>query len=127
MNTQPTALLYNFNDQERLRQIRRYLNRQNVKTRIITAPEFLHPLGYLFEIPGFQPSSRFNLGSNFTDEMIVLKDFSSEQMDDFLAFFRKNQIPSVALKAILTPVTQHWSSIQLHNELSMEHTLMHKK
>ena len=51
MNTQPEALLYNFNDPERLRQIRRYLNRQKVKTRIVTAPEFLHPLGYLFEIP----------------------------------------------------------------------------
>lgn len=86
MNTQPEALLYNFNDPERLRQIRRYLNRQKVKTRIVTAPEFLHPLGYLFEIPGFHPSSQFNLGSNFSDEMIVLKDFSSAQMDDFLAF-----------------------------------------
>ena len=124
MNTQPTALLYNFNDPERLRQIRRYLNRQKVKTRIITTPEFLHPLGYLFE---FQPSSRFNLGSNFTDEMIVLKDFSSEQMDDFLSFFRENQLLPVALKAMLTPVTQHWSSVQLHDELSREHTLMHKK
>ena len=61
MNTQPEALLYNFNDPERLRQIRRYLNRQKVKTRIVTAPEFLHPLGYLFEIPGFHPSSQFNL------------------------------------------------------------------
>ena len=36
MNTQPEALLYNFNDPERLRQIRRYLNRQKVKTRIVT-------------------------------------------------------------------------------------------
>ena len=108
MNTQPEALLYNFNDPERLRQIRRYLNRQKVKTRIVTAPEFLHPLGYLFE-------------------MIVLKDFSSAQMDGFLAFFRENQLPPVALKAMLTPVTQHWSSIQLHDELSREHTLMHKK
>ena len=71
MNTQPEALLYNFNDPERLRQIRRYLNRQKVKTRIVTAPEFLHPLGYLFEIPGFHPSSQFNLGSNFSDEMIA--------------------------------------------------------
>ena len=48
MNTQPTALLYNFKDPERLRHIRRYLNRQKVKTRIVTAPEFLHPLGYRF-------------------------------------------------------------------------------
>ena len=126
MNTQPEALLYNFNDPERLRQIRRYLNRQKVKTRIVTAPEFLHPLGYLFEIPGFHPSSQFNLGNNFSDEMIVLKDFSSAQMDSFLAFFRENQLPPVALKAMLTPVTQHWSSIQLHDELSREHTLMHK-
>ena len=100
MNTQPEALLYNFNDPERFRQIRRYLNRQKVKTRIVTAPEFLHPLGYLFEIPGFHPSSQFNLGSNFSDEMIVLKDFSSAQMDDFLAFFRENQIPPIALKAM---------------------------
>ena len=85
MNIQPETLLYNFNDPERLRQIRRYLNRQKVKTRIVTAPEFLHPLGYLFEIPGFHPSSQFNLGSNFSDEMIVLKDFSSAQMDEMQA------------------------------------------
>ena len=129
MNTQPEALLYNFNDPERLRQIRRYLNRQKVKTRIVTAPEFLHPLGYLFEIPGFHPSSQFNLGSNFSDEMIVLKEFFHvHRWMVFLRFFRvKPDTRLVALKAMLTPVTQHWSSIQLHDELSREHTLMHKK
>ena len=121
MNTQPAVLLYNFNDPDRLRLIR-----QKVKTRIVSTPEFLHPLGYLFELPGFQSSPQFNLGANFTDEMLVLKDFSSEQMDSFLAFFHENQIPSVALKAMLTPVTQHWSSLQLHDELSKEHKLMHK-
>ena len=52
MNTQPAALLYNFNDPERLRQIRRYLNRQKVKTRIITLPNFLSSASdYLLMIP----------------------------------------------------------------------------
>ena len=125
MNIQPETLLYNFNDPERLRQIRRYLNRQKVKTRIVTAPEFLHPLGYLFEIPGFHPSSQFNLGSNFSDEMIVLKDFSSEQLDEFLAFFKENGLLPVNLKAMLTPVTVHWDSLKLHDELMKEHTEMH--
>ena len=125
MNTQPEALLYNFNDPERLRQIRRYLNRQKVKTRIVTAPEFLHPLGYLFEIPGFHPSSQFNLGSNFSEEMIVLKDFSSEQLDEFLAFFKENGLLPVNLKAMLTPVTVHWDSLKLHDELMKEHTEMY--
>ena len=126
MAKQPSALLYNFNDPDRLRLIRRYLNRQKIKTRVVITPEFLHPLGYLFDIPGFQASSQFNMGANFSDEMLVLKDFSSEQMDGFLAFFQENQIPPVALKAMLTPVTQHWSSVQLHDELAKEHKLMHK-
>ena len=39
MNTQPTVLLYNFNDPDRLRIIRRYLNRQKVNVRIVTPPE----------------------------------------------------------------------------------------
>ena len=91
MNTQPEALLYNFNDPRTLRQIRRYLNRQKVKTRIVTAPEFLHPLGYLFEIPGFHPSSQFNLGSNFSDEMIVLKDFPVHRWMIFLLFSVKTR------------------------------------
>ena len=127
MNTQPAVLLYNFNDPDRLRIIRRYLNRQKVNVRIVTPPEFLHPLCYLFELPGFQPSTQFNLGKNFSEEMMVLNNFSSEQMDAFLAFFREEAIPSVSLKAMLTPVTQHWSSIQLHDELTKEHTMMHKK
>ena len=55
MNTQPEALLYNFNDPERLRQIRRYLNRQKVKTRIVTAPEFLHPLDIFLRFRDFIP------------------------------------------------------------------------
>ena len=127
MNTQPAVLLYNFNDPDRLRMIRRYLNRQKVKVRIVTTPEFLHPLGYLFELPGFQPCAKFNLGKNFSEEMMVLNNFSSEQMDAFLAFFREEAIPSVSLKAMLTPVTQHWSSTQLHDELTKEHAKMHKK
>lgn len=126
MNTQPAALLYNFHNPERLRLIRRYLNRRKIKTRIVTTPDFLHPLGYLFEIPGFSPSGEFNLGHNFSEEMLVLKDFSVEEMDAFLAFFHENQIPSVDLKAMLTPVTQHWTSIQLHDELTKEHHLMHR-
>ena len=114
MNTQSSVLLYNFNDPDRLRMIRRYLNRQKVKVRIVTTPEF-------------QPCAQFNLGKNFSEEMMVLNNFSSEQMDAFLAFFREEAIPSVSLKAMLTPVTQHWSSIQLHDELTKEHTMMHKK
>ena len=125
--SQTQILLYNFKDEDRLHQIRRYLNRHRISVRMVQQPEYLESLGFLFEIPGFSKNPVFNLGKNFQEEMMVLKDFSSAQMDGFLAFFRENQLPPVALKAMLTPVTQHWSSVQLHDELLKEHTLMHKK
>lgn len=119
-------LLYNFNDQERLRMVRRYLNREKISVRIVQAPEYLETLGYLFDIPGFEKSSSFNLGRNFQEEMMVMNNFSEKQMDDFFAFFRENGLIPVNLKAVLTPVTQHWDSLQLYEELSKEHAAMRK-
>ena len=46
-------LLYNFKDEDRLRQIRRYLNRHRISVRMVQQPEYLESLGFLFEIPGF--------------------------------------------------------------------------
>lgn len=118
-------LLYNFKDEERLRKIRRYLNKHKVSVRMVQPSEYLESLGFLFEIPGFTRNPVFNLGQNFQEEMMILKDFSSEQLDEFLAFFKENGLPPVNLKAMLTPVTVHWDSVKLHDELMKEHAVMH--
>lgn len=124
MFTQPQVLLYHFSSDDRARAIRRYLTRDGVLIREVQAAEFLHPLGYLFQLPGFDPDPRFNLGGNFQEEMLVMKDFSEAQLTAFLHFFRENQLSPVALKAILTPVTQHWNSLELYSELKKEHEAM---
>lgn len=120
MNENPSALLYNFQDDIRTRQIRRYLHHTGISTRIVTAPDFLQPLGALFELPGFSRNQMFNLGQNFTEEMMVMKDFSDQQLDSFLQFIRSSGLQRIGLKAILTPVNQHWSSWQLYQELTKE-------
>ena len=117
----PQILLYHFSQDERTRQIRRYLRKSGVDIREVSASELFHPLGYLFEIPGFTPSSMFPMGENFSEEMLVMKDFSNSQMDSFLQFFRDNQLKNVDLKAVLTPVTAHWNSMELYRELKKEH------
>lgn len=124
MTAKPQILLYNLKDDDRTRQIRRYLNKAGVSVRMIQAPDFLQPLGYLFKIPGFDRNPQFNLGGNFQEEMLVIKDFTSEQLDEFLRFFKTNGIDSVKLKAILTPINQYWNSLQLHSELMQEYEAM---
>ena len=111
---QPKVLLYNFTDQDRLRLIRRYLNKHQVQVRLVQVSEFLDPLGYLFEIPGFSRNPSFNLSGNFSDEMMVMEGFSQQQLQEFLSFFHENDLTPVALKSILTPVNVHWSSLKLY-------------
>ncbi|MDO4275687.1 MAG: DUF3783 domain-containing protein [Eubacteriales bacterium] len=120
------ALIYNLKDNERSKKIKRYLNRIGINIRQVQAPDFLHPLGFLFEIPGFSRNTRFNLGGNFTEEMLVMKDFTDKQMNDFFQFFRTNDLEPISLKAVLTPVNQYWDSLKLHQELLEEHRAFQK-
>lgn len=120
-NRTPQILLYNFASDERTGQITHFLNQSGVSIRTVLPPDFLHPIGYLFELPDFQACSRFNLGQSFPDEMMVMKDFSQDQLNDFLSFFTAAGLKKVSLKSILTPVTAHWDSLTLHKELLQEH------
>lgn len=117
----PQVLLFHFAQDDRTRMIQRYLRKSHISIRQVLPGEFLHPLGYLFEIPGFSPCPEFNLGGNISQEMLVMKDFSSSQMDAFLQFFHQNNLEAVKLKAVLTPVTAHWNSLALYKELKKEH------
>lgn len=126
MPEEPKVLLYNFTDSERHRRIQRYLAKSGVSVRRVQTPEFLHPIGYLFEMQGFFPCPQFNLGGNFQEEMLIMKDFSSERMDRFLEFFREQKLEPLNLKAVLTPVTQHWNSLKLHEELMRERQALEK-
>lgn len=119
------VLLYNFRDEARLRQIRRYLNRQKISVTMVQPSQYLEKLGFLFEIPGFSKNPVFNLGQNFQEEMMVLNGFSESELDGFLAFFKENSLPAVKLKAVLTPVTMHWDSMKLYDELMREHEALH--
>lgn len=126
MNTDAQILMYNFKEDFRTRKIIRYLNKSDISYKYVSVTDYLHPLGYLFGLPGFSPSPQFNLGGNFSDEMLVMYNFSQEQQTDFLGFFHREELVPVNLKAVLTPVTQYWSSLKLHEELTKEHAMMHR-
>ena len=121
MDLEPLVLFYNFPDDERTREMRGYLSRNGCSHRAVLAPEFLHPLGYLFGIPGFPRNPMFNLGQNFHEEMLVMGGLAQDQVFDFLQFLRDRRLAPVKLKAMLTPINTGWNSIQLYEELKKEY------
>lgn len=112
----PLILLYNL-DTPKGAKIRRMCLPLGLRTRLVKPEEYGLPLGELVE--GAAPETPW-AGESFSDEMLVLVNCTGPLLDRFLQGFRRNKIPSVALKAVLTPTNQTWDSTALHGELLRE-------
>ncbi len=112
----PLVLLYNLNNPRGAR-LRKLCLPLGLKTRLVAPEEYGLPLGVLVE--GGTPDTPWS-GEPFSDEMLVLVNCPSPLMDRFLQSFRRNKLPPVALKAVLTPTNRQWDSVALHAELLRE-------
>lgn len=118
----PTVLLYNL-DNEKGRKIKLICLKLKIRIKKAEKADYLQPIGSLFGL--MEPTENGSLTEDtFSDEMLVMKDFSNQLLDRFLLEFKKNHIERVDLKAILTPDNISWNSIKLHEELVKEHESM---
>ena len=62
----------------------------------------------------------------FTDEMMVLSGFSSQDMHTLLDGMRNNGCP-VRLKCIVTKTNKSWTATRLHKELAAEDQAIQKR
>ena len=117
----PAVLLYNFRDPARRARIRGWLERKGIRALEVAPTELRHSLGALLGLPGFDREPGLWLERGFDDEMLVMFGFQGTMLRDFLAFFREEGLPPVALKAMITPTNVNWSSLALHKALQEEH------
>ncbi len=118
----PAVLLcYNL-DGEKNRKIKLLAMRYAIRIRTVEPEEYGETLAALCGQEALQQNAQPE--DTFTDEMLVLAYFTPELLNQFLYGFRKNGIAPVALKAMLTDTNAKWDSVDLHNELSMEHEAM---
>ena len=61
----------------------------------------------------------------FAEPMLVMAGLESEDIDAVLAALKRNQI-RIDLKAIVTPINQSWTSLQLYGALCREREAMHR-
>ncbi|WP_321022576.1 DUF3783 domain-containing protein [Enterocloster bolteae] len=58
------------------------------------------------------------------EQVMVLKQFSSQRLDMLLAGLRRAGVPRIALKAVLTEHNSDWTFYHLYQELKEEHETM---
>ena len=62
----------------------------------------------------------------FTDEMMVMSGFSSQDMHTLLDGMRNNGCP-VRLKCIVTETNKSWTAVRLYKELAVEDQAMRRR
>lgn len=123
-NSTSAALLYNIDDPQRARKIKFILIRMGVRIKNVKKEEYLTPIGVLAGSGKISYDAADYNGPGFSEEMLVMKDFSSRQIDDMILRFRKEKLEKIALKAVLTETNQTWDSITLYKNLREEHEQM---
>lgn len=106
------------------------LVRMGVKIRNVSPDQVMESVGYLAGVPGFekrevlqQPEAEEKM-PQITEQMLVMKDFTSRRIDALLLNLRKAKVPKINLKAIVTEQNAGWSFYHLYEEIGEEHRRM---
>ena len=123
----PQVLLFGFRPEERTMRIIRYLTTQGVRVRTVPSTDYHESLGCLFGLPGYEHRQKPALPVALPEEMLVMQGFGQQMLDDFLRFFRREQLRRVELKAVLTPTNAAWSAAELCRHMTLEREAMQKR
>jgi len=143
MALKPTVLLYNFTDKRRRNKVNAFCAMHGIRVRTVEKEQYGKPLimladkeaeilfadvdRSLFDSGKAKPDEEQERESekaqeDFSDEMLVMCQ-TDGKMNALLAYLRKEKV-IVPLKAVLTPVNQFWTSVELYHEIRKEHEQM---
>ena len=115
-----TVLYYNPGTPETMKHVARLksvLVRMGIRIRNIGPDQVNQTVGYLAGVPGFEENADAGQLPVISEEMLVLKQFSSRRIDELLLNLRKAGVPRISLKAVLTEHNCGWTFYALYNEL----------
>ena len=120
MKNTKKVLLFHIN-KDKLSQINALCKKMGLQAVTVERRQYNESLGALAGIQGFSSSGKGYTGTDFPMEMMVFSGIPSDELDTLLAAYRREGIPPVPLKAILTPHNLFWTAGKLYEELMKEY------
>lgn len=119
----PSLYLYQVTG-DKEQQIRHLATDMGIRVHQVNPVDYLQPIGVLLNLPGFERTPLRYGGPLLPDEMMLMNGFDDTLLSRFLSAYRHAGIPSIPLKAGVTPHNIFWTSQQLYQELYKEHRMM---
>ena len=98
---------------------------QGAENTQIVFDDYAQKLGYLAGIQGFKREKAVYCGGAFPKEMLIFSGLNSNEVDTFLAEYKKTGLSPIDLKAIVTQHNVFWTPETLFRELMKEHFAFH--
>lgn len=118
------VLLYNVEDKKIQKKYQMLCLKLGCRVKMVTREQYRESVGALAGAKDVPLKGISYEGEAFEEPMMVLKIYSNQKLDQFLSGIRKEGIPSIDLKAVLTEYNKGWDSFQLYEELKKEHEYM---
>lgn len=90
----------------------------------VARKDYSQKLGTLAQIQGFTREAKKYDGPEFPAEMLIFSEMNSDQVDVFLAEYKKSGVEPIALKAVITGNNIFWTAESTQKELLREHLFM---
>ena len=99
------------------------LVRMGIRIKNITPEQVSQTVGYLAGFDGFEEMEQEEC-PYVEEEILVMKNFSNQRIDELLLNLRRAGVPKVQLKAVITDTNCKWKFCDLYLELKKEHDTM---
>ena len=118
-----TILLFNIN-KDRHSVLQTICRTLGIRMIDVGRKDYANQLGALAQIKGFQKKPKTYTGPEFPMEMLVFSEMNPDEIDAFLAEYKKTGQAPILLKAVITSHNVFWSPEELFKELLKEHLAM---
>lgn len=122
-----TVLYYTPAQTPKVSKLKGVLVTMGIRIKNIAPQQVTQLVGYLAGMEGFEEQTSTDPVPFIEEEILVMKQFTGDRIDELLFKLRKAGVPKIELKAVVTESNSKWTFYKLYEEIKEEHDTMQKK
>lgn len=116
MNKDKIALLYGYENEEKLSEIISVFKEVHTRTKVLKNADCNEKLGFILGLNGFKKNDKID-EDFIDDEIMIFQNIQGKNLDNLLEKFKERDIKITKNKAIATPFNVHWTIKKIYEKM----------